>query len=418
MRSSGIALAATRSLVAATAGFLLAVPAVAAVHAQGATPGARPLSRSDLAGTDTKRKPFEEVCPGRMIGIAVRSSLTAPGSGAVKVFGMAVSMGQQVNTARVTAIAPICEGADGQALPLAWHGGKGDEGRFTLSPGEHIVAVSGTFAGRRGEQLGSFQVHAERRSSAMFGVPSVGDEEHILNELFIHRTPWQREAVGIYGRAGGDDLSAVGVVYAPAPWPQVITAMASDPAAPPIADADVQQAVERGVKMRGGTEGGTARNSMFSLTGTGFGLTLEGPLNLIANEASARAKRKQSYTVDSISKPIPAVLMITARPFDSDQAKLGKVVLDLDTDAPTAIEIVTKADGQDAVTKPVYSRVAYWETTNLGDEHGTNNPFVGRGFTAVFPITALPNGAFTVRVVTASKTFEIPVDDKARAKIR
>jgi len=372
------------------------------------------LVRGEQAGMSNDGKPFEEICDGRLVGIAVRTS------GDLHITKrFSISMGEQSGE-RVTAVAPICANADGQRQPLNWHGGKGTDAEFLLDPEEPFVALSGTFAGRRQNELGSLQVHTDKRSSDIYGVEARATDDNPSNDLFILTTPRWTVPIGLQGRAG-DQVSRIGVVYANASDVPVVAALAGNSAGAASA-SDVQQAVERGLKAKGSMEGASVRNSLFSMTGTGFGCTVEGPLNQIANAASARAKLKQTVAVDAVPTPVPAALVVTARPFDSSSIVPGgnklHVQLDFNTAAPTAILLVSKQASGDQVVSPIYVQRAYFETTNLDDPGPGMNPFVGVGMTAVFPLASLPAGEFDIRVVTPHQDYTVKVDAKARAKIR
>src|SRR5476649_2062904 len=91
------------------ASFLFAGATAAPLLAQ-----TRVAARSEVAGSRNDGKPFEEVCTGRMVGIAVRTALNGRHIGMFAVG----DTGQHI-----VAVAPICESLDGVRSDLAWHGG-------------------------------------------------------------------------------------------------------------------------------------------------------------------------------------------------------------------------------------------------------------------------------------------------------
>jgi hypothetical protein len=83
--------------------------------------------------------------------------------------------------------------------PLDLHGGAG----FNLDPDEYLIGISGTF----GDHINSIMFYTNKRTSPTYGGSGGTD-------TFSYTAPTGQRIVGFFGRAG-DNLDAIGVLYAP-----------------------------------------------------------------------------------------------------------------------------------------------------------------------------------------------------------
>jgi hypothetical protein len=83
--------------------------------------------------------------------------------------------------------------------PLSFNGGGG----FNLDPDEYLIGISGRF----GDHINSIMFYTNKRTSPAFGGSGGTD-------TFSYTAPTGQRIVGFFGRAG-DNLDAIGVLYAP-----------------------------------------------------------------------------------------------------------------------------------------------------------------------------------------------------------
>ena len=153
---------------------------------------------------------------------------------------------------------------------------------------------------------------------------------------------------------------------------------------------------------------------MFNLTGQGFYAFIEGPNDVLVNEASRRAQRKHPFTVDSVTMPVPPIVLVSITPFDRDVERVGKVTFDLSTGTPSAVQIVSGVPGQEQILHPVWTQLAY---VTVGSNKNGMAEIPVRGLTAAFAAGSLPPGAFTLRVLVGKVNYDIKVEEKSRASI-
>ncbi len=348
-------------------------------------------------------KPFEDACAGRMIGIAVRTKA------ARKVFGVSVAASEPV-----VAVAPICQNADGSRAPLTWHGGKGNDApELLLKPEERVRALFTRIPdGNNNTSIALLSLFVND-SVRTFGTLEPGGI-HANDETALVTVPAGAEVVGLSGRASNDELYTLGFMFAKLPTPAPIAALATAPGAPTFDAATVGAAVARGLKLKGDLDGAQVRSTYFNVLGQGFYAFIQGPMDLVASEASQRAKRKHAFTVDSVAMPVPPVVMVQITPFDRDVEKVGKVRFDLSTAAPLAVEIVAADGASDQAVRAVWSERT---VVKVGSSANMMAELPAGGLTAAFPAGALPAGAFTLRVRTSQGIFDIKVEGKSRASI-
>ena len=366
-----------------------------------ATGASRYRWHSDSAANRTDGKPFEEVCPGTMIGMAVRTKPLK------KIFGIPV-----VENQPIMAVAPICQNADGSRAPLAWHGGKGSDEEYLLRPGHPIMALRGRYL-NGSSLINHFMLFTGEETLPSFGKIEK-QEDRSNDEIFFAPTPFNTEVVGIFGRAGKDELNAIGLVYSQAPPRGRLAAMASEPPPSTLTPEQVQAAVARGIKLKGDLDGAQVRNSYISLLRDGYYAFIEGPTDRLVNEVSRRAQRKHPVTVDSVSSPYPALVTIQVQTFDRASEKIGGFKIDVSTVSPASVHIVSGAPGEEKELLPVWNDVTY---TEIGSDTGNNN-IPAMGITAAFEASAVPTGPFVVRIkTTKGGTYDIKVEQKSRASI-
>jgi hypothetical protein len=201
-----------------------------------------------------------------------------------------------------------------------------------------------------------------------------------------------------------------------APTPDALLKLRADTSAPRPPQDQIADAIKRGLKMKGDVEGGDASVGYFAglkTLGQGFSFRAEGPLNQIANDASAHARRKEPYTVDSIVSPILSALVITVHP--NDAASVGSIKgqdVAVWTGQASAVSIVTKNGAAEQVIPASYVERVFFPAS-YNDAY-----YAVGGLRAYFPISALPAGTFSVRVATKIKDYTTDMDAKGRQKIR
>ncbi|HEY6218580.1 MAG TPA: hypothetical protein VIV65_00900 [Gemmatimonadaceae bacterium] len=377
----------------------------------------RPLLHGDLQGDKKRGKPFEEVCPvgERLVGLGMRVELP----GTKKIFGLKMAAGG--DSVRIAAVAPICGGADTSHHTLTFHGGgnPGKEDSYVIKPGERLLAVSGNYMAGN-DKLQSLQLHMDDKSSKVYGAAAWydhGSETTTSAPVFILSTPPGFEAVGIQGRAE-DEVFSFGLVYARSsePVPDALQKLRADTSGPRPTRDQIAESITRGLKMKGDVEGGEASvgylASLKSL-GQGFSFRAEGPLNQIANDASAHARRKEPYTADSITSPILSALVITVHP--NDPESIGSIKgsdVPVWTGQANTVSIVVKNGASELVIPATWAERVFFPASYNDAYHAVG------GLRAYFPISALPPGTFSVRVATRIKDYTTDMDAKGRAKIR
>lgn len=160
------------------------------------------------------------------------------------------------------------------------------------------------------------------------------------------------------------------------------------------------------------------RPSRINVSGTGFVVQLEGPLNRIDRLARQQLKKYLPFTADSVpEKYLTAVVSIVAAPLGqvTSSGFSGEMV----TPPATHAVIAVMSDGVERIIQPLSTETFDVAVTGMKQENREPpKAFTSKGIRATFPLDALPATKFEIRIVTESKEFKYEVEGNKRALVR